>query len=113
MALVLGYSMIPLSALAVTYLDTTITNVHTTLNMIIGLLFVVATIVFIWGVIRFIASAGDEKKRTDAKNVMTWGIIGLAVMAAAWGIVQVLINYFGVGGQVRPQDIPRIPILNP
>lgn len=89
-------SAIPLSALAQTNVETILIRVLSTLNTIITLLFVIATIVFLWGVIQFIAKSGDEAARTKAKGIMTWGIIGLAVMAAAWGIVRILQNYFGV-----------------
>lgn len=108
-SLVLGYSVLPLIAGAqgVTQLGTTLTNIKNTLNTIIGILFIIATIVFIWGVIQFIASAGDEAKRTKAKGIMTWGIVGLAVMSAAWGIVNVLTQYFGVQGVTTP----TIPII--
>ena len=98
-----------LVAAQVTSLQTTLVNVQGTLNTVIGLLFVIATIVFLWGVIQFIAASGDEQKRAKAKGIMTWGIIGLAVMAAAWGIVNVLVTYFGVGGVATPPTIPRIP----
>lgn len=108
---ILGYSLIPLAvgAQGVTPLSTTLTNIKITLNTIIGILFIIATIVFIWGVIQFIASAGDEAKRTKAKGIMTWGIVGLAVMSAAWGIVNVLTEYFGVRGVTTPV----IPQINP
>lgn len=107
-SLILGYSLIPLAVGAQTReLTTTLGTIKTTLNSIIGLLFIIATIVFIWGVIQFIASAGDEAKRTKAKGIMTWGIVGLAVMSAAWGIVNVLTQYFGVQGV----NVPNIPVI--
>lgn len=99
------------AAQAVTPLQTTLSNLNNTLNTIIGILFVIATIVFLWGVIQFIAASGDEGKRAKAKGIMTWGIIGLAVMAAAWGIVNVLVTYFGVQGSNNPQNfIPKINV---
>ncbi len=77
-----------------------------TLNTVIGILFLIATVVFLWGVIKFIMSAGDEKKRSAGKGMMTWGIIGLAVMAAAWGIANLLIGYFGIQGQTPNRVLP-------
>lgn len=79
-----------------------------TLKFVIGLLFVIATIIFLWGVIQFVASAGDEKKRTEGKSKIVWGIIGLAVMAGAWGVVNIIVDYFGVEGQT-PNVIVPIP----
>ena len=103
--LILGYSVLPLMAGAQT-VDSIIANVSGTLQTIIGLLFVIATLIFLWGVVQFIAKSGDEAGREKAKGIMTWGIIGLAVMAAAWGVAQLLINYFGVGGEPIPEG-PR------
>lgn len=79
--------------------NTIIQNVSGVLNLIIGILFVLATIIFLWGVIQFIASSGSEEGRKKAKGIMTWGIIGLAVMAAAWGVANILVNFFGADRQ--------------
>lgn len=98
-------SIIPFVAQAQTRIDILLIRIRTTANFIIGLLFIVATLVFLWGVVKFIASAGDEAKRKSSKGLMTWGILGLAVMAAAWGITQVLVEYFGIptlGPTFRP-----------
>jgi len=103
--LALGYAVLPLVAGAQT-IDQILFKVSTSVQTIIGLLFVVATLIFLWGVVQFIAKSGDEAAREKAKGIMTWGIIGLAVMAAAWGVAQLLINYFGVGGEPIPEG-PR------
>lgn len=90
-------SLLPMIAVAQDpgQLNSRIEAIRNTLNLVIGILFVLATLVFLWGVIQFIAKAGDEATRNKAKGIMTWGIIGLAVMAAAWGVVNILITYFG------------------
>jgi len=69
-------------------------DIADTFDEVIGILFIVATIAFFWGVIRYLASAGDEKAKTDAKRFIMWSIVGLAVMASAWGIANVLTEYF-------------------
>ncbi len=107
--LVIGYALLPLVASAQT-VQTILTNLRTTLTTIIGILFVIATVVFLWGVVQFIANSGDEAARNKAKGIMTWGIIGLAVMAAAWGITVILITYFGVGAQ--PPAFAPPPLVN-
>ena len=108
--LILGYSLFPLVAAgAQKELGRTLIDIGNTLNTIIGLLFAIAVIVFIWGVIQFIASAGNDEARKKAKGIMTWGILGLAIMAAAFGIVNVLTNYFGVDQGLAP-TVPSIPV---
>lgn len=66
------------------------------LNPLINLLFVLATVVFLWGVIRYvIGSQGDPKNLDAGKKIMFWGIIGMAIMASAWGIVKIICRFFG------------------
>ncbi len=60
------------------------------LNPIINFLFVLATLVFLWGVIQYVIAADNTSKTEGAKKQMLWGIIGLAVMASAWSIVHIL-----------------------
>lgn len=107
--LAVAASILPIVAQAQTTVNTLITRIQVTANSLIGLLFIIATLVFLWGIVKFIASAGDEAKRKSAKGLMTWGILGLAVMAAAWGITQVLIEYFNVpakGPVFVPYPVP-------
>ncbi len=60
------------------------------INPLIGLLTGVAVLLFIWGIVRYILSAGDEKQTVSAKNTMVYGIIALFVLFSFWGIVQFL-----------------------
>ena len=62
-------------------------NVEAVFRQLIGILFVVATVVFIWGVIQYVIAGGDEDKLSNAKNVIVWGLIGLFVMMMMWSIV--------------------------
>ena len=66
------------------------------LNPLIGILFVLATIVFLWGIIQYVimGGQGNEAAMKQGRKVMIWGIIGLFVMSAAWGIVSMLCQFF-------------------
>ena len=80
-----------------------IVNTLTTqvLNPLITLFFVLATVVFIWGVVQYVAgSGGDESKLKAGKRLMIWGIIGMFLMASAWGIVRLLCDFFGTCGDI-------------
>lgn len=57
-------------------------------------LIVLATVVFIWGVIEFIYGAQNETKRTDGKRHILWGIIGLSIIISVFGIMRVLLNFW-------------------
>lgn len=70
-------------------------------NPLVILLFAVATLVFAWGVALYIiGSYNSQSKVEQAKNIMFWGIIGMFIMASAWGIVGLLCNFFGAYGKV-------------
>jgi hypothetical protein len=67
----------------------------------------VAFLVFVWGVARFIKSAGSEKEIKDSKNMLIWGVIGLFVLVTIWGIIAFLSSEFGFGSGTP--GIPQIP----
>lgn len=72
----------------------------------INFLLVLATLVFLWGIIKYINAGGDAAKVKEARSYILWGIIGLAVMGGVWAIVKVLGATFGVdveGGEGIPQ----------
>lgn len=66
------------------------------LNPVIYLLFGLATVVFIWGIIQYVLAGGSPQQAEQGKKTMLYGIIGLFVMASAFGIVSILCNFFGV-----------------
>jgi len=68
-----------------------------------------ALLYFFWGLAKYILAAGDEGSKQEGKGIMIWGIIALFVMVAVWGLVQVLVETFGVeeGGT---QEVPTVNI---
>ncbi|MEK7090123.1 MAG: hypothetical protein AAB930_00895 [Patescibacteria group bacterium] len=66
------------------------------LTPLTALLFVVATVIFLWGVVEMIASGDNEEARSTGRRHMIWGIIGLFIMLSAITIVKVLCASFGV-----------------
>lgn len=76
-------------------------------DSVIPLIFAIATVMFVWGVVNFfILNASEEAKRAQGKQFMIWGIVALAVMLSVWGLVGILTSSFGVGN-VLPQVHPR------
>ena len=65
------------------------------LQPVIQLLFVLATVIFIWGVVQYVIAGGSQDKTQAARNVILWGIIGMTIMASAWSIVGILCKVFG------------------
>lgn len=63
---------------------------------IIPLIFVLAFMLFMWGVVQYILNNEEEAKREKGKQFMLWGIIALFVMFSVWGLIKVLGNTFGI-----------------
>ncbi|MFA6353909.1 MAG: pilin [Candidatus Paceibacterota bacterium] len=76
-------------------------------NSIIPLIFALATVMFVWGVVNFfVLNADEEKKRAQGKQFMIWGIIALAVMLSVWGLVGILGSTFNIRSTILPQVTP-------
>lgn len=67
---------------------------------IIPLLFTLAFLFFLWGMITYIRNSDDIKKREESKNFIYWGILGLTVMVGVWGLVRIVTTTFGLGNTV-------------
>lgn len=62
----------------------------------IPIVMVLAVLTFFFGVARFIFSAESDQARAEGKWFLLWGVIGLFVMVAIWGIVLVIQDTFFV-----------------
>lgn len=71
---------------------------------------VLAVMLFIWGVVKFIAHAGDTKEHQDGKRFIVWGIICFVVLLSLWGIVDLIL--FGTFGITPGGTIPYIDKSN-
>ncbi|OGZ44473.1 MAG: hypothetical protein A3J55_04505 [Candidatus Ryanbacteria bacterium RIFCSPHIGHO2_02_FULL_45_17b] len=57
-------------------------------------LFLLATVIFIWGLIEFISNAESEDGRTRGKRNIVYGIMGMSIMLATGAIMMILQNFF-------------------
>lgn len=81
------------------------------LGFIIPILITLAVVWFIWGVITYVIT-GDEEKKKKATGMIIGGLIGLFVIVAFWGIIRLVTNTFGVGPEQLNEDaIPCIPMF--
>ena len=85
--------------------DNFFVKIQNLINQSIGVLLGIATLVFLVGVIQYVIAGGDEKKTSAAKTYMLYGIIGLVVMVAAWGIVNLIVTTLGL----QTTKIPDLP----
>ena len=71
-----------------------ITQIEGVLGVVITFFMVVATVIFLYGIITYLTAGGVEDKIKEGKTYMIWGIVALFVMIAVWGLVAVLGNTF-------------------
>ncbi len=65
-------------------------------NPIIGLLFGLALIVFLWGMAEYMWQSDSDTAREKGKNHMIYGVLGMFVMFAAFAIIRIIANTIGV-----------------
>lgn len=76
-------------------------------GVLVPVLFAVSFIVFLYGVAKaYIFSNGDEGAVETGHKIILWGLIGFAAMISVWGLVNVAVNTFGLGGFVAPPPTP-------
>ncbi len=72
-------------------------NVNRTIvNPLIQFAFIIAFVFFIWGVMQFIRNADNPEGRKKGQDHMIWGVVGLVIMLGVYGIINILINSFGL-----------------
>jgi phosphotransferase system glucose/maltose/N-acetylglucosamine-specific IIC component len=59
---------------------------------VIGLLFALALLYFLWGVVSYILNVNNATKKQEGQRHILWGIVGLAIMLSAFGIVNFVFN---------------------
>lgn len=65
----------------------------------------------IWGGIEYIVSGGNQDRAKTAKDNMTSGIIGLAILATIWAIWRLVLYFVGIS--TTPSGPLRIKIPSP
>jgi hypothetical protein len=84
-------------------------------STLLPLVFALALLVFVYGIFKyFILGGGDEAARESGKSLMIWGILGLVLIVAVWGIVNLVIDILdsatGDSGLTGDSvDLPTIP----
>lgn len=59
---------------------------------VVGILFGIGVVVFIWGIIEMIINGESAEAREKGRMHMLGGIIGMVIMLSAWGIIHLISN---------------------
>jgi uncharacterized membrane protein YjfL (UPF0719 family) len=58
-------------------------------------LFALAVVYFVYGLVRYLLTPDNEEIRTSSKSHMLWGIFGMFIMIAVFGIMNILLKTVG------------------
>ena len=72
--------------------DDLISDTNKIINVVIGVLGVVAVAVVIYGGFLFLTAQGDPGKIKKGKDSITWGIIGLIIALLSWSIINFVLS---------------------
>ncbi len=95
------------SGQGVTTIQTFLCKIADILSAIIPILIILGVIYFIWGVITYVIASDEEAKKAGRDRIV-FGIIGLAVIIAVWGLVKILTNTFGLSNS-QQINFPTTP----
>ena len=68
-------------------------EIKTIFDFAVGLIIGLAFVVFLWGIFKYVYTASLEGKE-GARQTIIYGLIGLFVMLAVWGLVKILVGTF-------------------
>ncbi len=73
-------------------------SIQKLLNSAIPLMLTLGVVFFVWNVVQYVISDSEEAK-TKGRDHMVYGIIGFAVILGLWGLVNLVVRTFNIGGQ--------------
>ncbi len=71
------------------------------LNPLILLMFGLALVYFVYGIIKFLSLPAGDKGRDEARRSIMWGIIGMAIMFSVFGLIHFVLATFGLTNDVE------------
>lgn len=77
--------------------DTLLLNLNNhIINPLIFLLMALASMQFIWGLLKYVKDSDNEEVRSEGKKHMLYGLVGLAIMLSVFGIINLIAVTIGV-----------------
>lgn len=65
--------------------------------IVIPIIIALAVLYFIWGVVQhFFIHGSEETSRTEGRQFVIWGVLGLVVLFSVWGLVNILLSTLGL-----------------
>ena len=78
------------------------------LNRLAPFIIALTLLVFMYGLFRMILGGGEQAKK-EGRQIIVFGVVGLAVMLSVWGLVNLLKIGFGFSNVSAPPQGPGVP----
>lgn len=105
----MNFEFTPIAEASVTTLMQSINKVI--INPIIFFLFALAMVYFLYGVAQYLLSPDNEEVHKKSKTHMLYGVIGLFIMVAVFGIMNLILNTVGED-KIRIENTGDYEIIN-
>lgn len=66
------------------------------MNPAIMILFAIAFVIFLWGVVQYIRNSSSSEANTIGRDHIIWGLVGMAIMVSAFTIIKIVIGTFNI-----------------
>ena len=84
------------------------TDIGVLIQAVLSFVMVIAALLvflyLIWGGIEWITSGGDKGKTENARGKITAAVIGLIILATAFAVLTLVLNFLGFSGGVTGSD---------
>lgn len=77
-------------------------------SSLVRVIFALAMVYFLWGVVQYTLYPDGEKK-DKGKSAMITGLIALTVMFSVYGLINIVMNTFGLNEDNDKISIPEFP----
>lgn len=89
----MNFQIIPVAEASVTTLMNSINRVI--INPLIIFIFALAVVFFLYGLAKYLLTPDNEELRKTSKQHMLWGIFGMFIMIAVFGILNMILKTVG------------------
>lgn len=77
-------------------LDTLLASIYNAiLEPLLFVVFGLAFIMFVWGIVEFIRDSESNDGREKGKRNILWGVVGMVIMVSVFGIINIIIGTIG------------------
>jgi hypothetical protein len=83
------------------------TSIQNIIEAALPVIVSIAVLLFLWGLVKYIATADDAESRAESRGLMVWGVIIIFVMVSLWGLVNFLVDLFAF--ELTPLQPPQLP----